>query len=146
MDFLHRFILYIHITSVILSIGPFFVLFPIVKKLRVAEGNVQEAYISTFRSAVRLAKHAGHVLVGSGIVLVYLSSWSWSTSWLLMTILILVCSLYFLARAFSPVLRKLAELDEKKELLSNKLNRAVWIYLALLLIMLWLMVTKPILW
>ncbi len=138
--------LYIHITSVIMSIGPFFVLFPIVKKLRVAEGKVQEAYISTFRSAVRLAKHAGHVLVGSGIVLVYLSSWTWSASWLLVTIIILICSLYFLARAFSPVLRKFVEPEQKKELLSNKLNRAVWIYLALLMVMLWLMVTKPMLW
>ncbi|MFC3883532.1 hypothetical protein ACFOU2_08435 [Bacillus songklensis] len=143
---LYRLLLYIHIFSVILSIGPFFVLIPIIKKLRDAEMQVQHAYLDTFRFVVRLAKHAGHVLVISGILLVTAGPWSWGTPWILATIIILAGSLFFLARAFSPTIRSFNEQGRDKEDLVRKLNRSIWIYLGLLMIMLWFMVTKPALW
>jgi hypothetical protein len=146
MTMLYRLLLYIHIFSVILSIGPFFILLPMIKKLRAAEGQVQHAYLDTFRFAVRLAKHAGHVLVISGILLVVAGTWSWGTSWILATIIILVSSLFFLARAFSPTIQKLEEHGQDKESWVRKLNRSIWIYIFLLMIMLWFMVTKPALW
>ncbi|MBW7477629.1 hypothetical protein K0T92_23185 [Paenibacillus oenotherae] len=143
---LHRLYLYTHIVSAIMSIGPFFILIPLLSKLRASELHVQHAYLDTFKSAVRLAKHAGHVLVVSGILLVMEGSWSWTTSWIVVTVLILLSSLFFLARAFSPSIRKLAQPESNREQAMNKLTRAVYIYLALLLIMLWFMVAKPTLW
>ncbi|MFG6495782.1 hypothetical protein P8610_10515 [Fictibacillus sp. UD] len=146
MDFLYRVLLYIHILSVIISIGPFFILFPLIKKLRTAAGDEMNAHLGTFRFVVWLAKHAGHVLVLSGAFLVLSGPWTWDTPWILITLIILFCSLFFLARAFSPTLRKFHDAGMDKNALSDKLQRAVWIYIALLMIMLWFMVVKPFLW
>ncbi|MFD1738660.1 hypothetical protein ACFSCX_19250 [Bacillus salitolerans] len=104
------------------------------------------AYIDTFQFVVRLTKHAGHVLVGSGVILVLSGSWTWSTPWIVMTLIILFASLFFLARAFSPTLRKFNIEGESHELLAAKLQRSIWIYIILLLAMLWFMVVKPSLW
>jgi hypothetical protein len=146
MDFLYRILLYIHILSVIVSIGPFFILFPIVKRLRTAGETEMNAHLGTFRFIVRLAKHSGHVLVVSGILMVLSGPWNWGTPWLLTTLIILFCSLLFLARAFSPTLRKFNEEGHDKEVLSKKLYKAVWIYILLLMVMLWFMVVKPYMW
>ncbi len=143
---LYQLFLYIHIASAILSIGPFFVLFSTIKKLRQAEGQMEQAYLDTFRSAVYLAKHAGHVLVISGVLLAVTGSWPWTTPWIVMTVLTLLASLFFLARAFSPTIRKFGETGEDKGALVQKLYRSVWIYIILLMLMLWFMVTKPMLW
>ncbi|MFC5529714.1 hypothetical protein [Cohnella yongneupensis] len=129
-----------------MSIGPFFVFIPVIRKLRVAEAAAQNAYLDTFRSAIRLAKHAGHVLVGSGILLVVTGSWPWSTSWILLTILLLTGSLLFLARAFSPKIRRFNEPDQDKDTILRLIARSVWIYLALLMTMLAFMVIKPVFW
>ncbi|MDQ0215340.1 putative membrane protein [Oikeobacillus pervagus] len=143
---MYRVLLYIHIVSAILSIGPFFVLLPLIRKLRIGKGNVQQAYLDSFRFVVRLSKHAGHVLVVSGVLLVFMSSWTWKTSWILMTVAIMVSSLYFLARAFSPTIRKFADPKHDQELLIRKLKRSLIMYIGLLLVMLWFMVTKPVFW
>lgn len=146
MDMLYRLLLYIHISSVILSIGPFFLLFPVLKKLNASEATIQQGYLDVFRFAVRLAKHAGHVLVVSGVLLVLVGSWSWKTSWIVMTILLLVSSLFFLARAFSPTIRKFSEPNQDRRTLIQLLRRSIWIYIILLMMMLWFMVVKPTLW
>lgn len=146
MTIAHKLLLYLHILSAIASIGPFFALIPLVNKLRGAEIIEQNAYVVIFRYATRLAKHAGHVLVATGILLIYVGSWSWKSSWIIITIIILLSSLFFLARAFSPKLRKLNEPGQDKGEIISRLKRSVWIYLALLMIMLWFMVTKPDLW
>jgi hypothetical protein len=143
---LHKLLLYTHILSAIISIGPFFVLIPVVNKLRTAEGAEQQAYLNTFRFAIRLAKHTGHILVLSGVLLAIVASWSWKTSWIVMTVLILISSLFFLARAFSPKLRALTEPGQDKDRVVRAIRRSIWIYLALLLTMLWFMVAKPTLW
>jgi hypothetical protein len=146
LNILYRSLVYIHIVSVIASIGPFFALIPLAKKLRAAEGEVQSVYLSSFRFAVRLTKHAGHVLVVSGILLVLWGPWSWKSSWIIMTILIMMSSLFFLARAFSPLLRKFTETGHDRDKLVRKLNRTTIAYMLLLLLMLWFMVAKPVLW
>jgi len=143
---LYRTLIYLHVISVVASIGPFFILLPMMKKLRTASDSVLPSYLDTFRFTVRLSKHAGHVLVGTGILLVLLGPWTWSTPWIIMTLVIMFCSLFFLARAFSPTLRKFGVDDADREWLVGKLNRTVWIYLILLLAMLWFMVVKPNLW
>lgn len=146
MDLWYRLFIYLHISSAIASIGPFFILLPIVKKLRIAKEMEINAYLDTFRFVVRLAKHAGHVLVGTGILLVIFGPWTWSTPWIVMTLIILFCSLFFLARAFSPTLRKFQEEPQNRDALAAKLKRSIWIYIILLMAMLWFMVGKPALW
>lgn len=139
-------ILFLHIFSAILSIGPFFVLVPLTKQMNEASEEVLNSQIATFRSAVRLVKHAGHVLVASGVLLVWQSYWQWTTSWIVMTLAIMFGSIIFLARAFKPVLRKFEEPHADRHSLIRKLQRSIWIYMLILLAMLWLMVAKPELW
>lgn len=143
---IYRFLIYLHVLSVIASIGPFFALIPTAKKLLSARGEEQKVYLDSFRFAVRLTKHAGHVLVVTGILLVVLGPWSWKTSWIDITILIMVSSLFFLARAFSPTLKKFTEAGSNREQLVQKLSKTTITYILLLLVMLWFMVTKPTLW
>lgn len=147
MDYLlYRILIYIHVLSAIVSIGPFFILLVLVKKLPEASKTELDVYLTTFRFIVRLAKHSGHVLVGSGILLVVSGPWTWGTPWIMLTLIILFCSLFFLARAFSPTLRKFQEDNHNRTKLTVKLARAIWIYLILLMAMLWFMVVKPVLW
>ncbi|MEI2666169.1 hypothetical protein [Rossellomorea sp. LJF3] len=143
---LYRSLIYLHVISVVASIGPFFLLLLTMKKLRTASRSILPSYLDTFRYTVQLSKHSGHVLVGTGILLVLLGPWTWTTPWIIMTLVIMFCSLFFLARAFSPTLRKFAEEDADRERLVGKLHRTVWIYLILLLTMLWFMVVKPGMW
>ncbi|WP_201716068.1 hypothetical protein [Rossellomorea arthrocnemi] len=143
---LYKTVIYLHVISVVASIGPFFILLPMTQKLRTASESILPSYLDTFRFSVRLSKHSGHVLVGTGILLVLLGPWTWTTPWIIMTLVIMFCSLFFLARAFSPTLRKFGEDDADRDRLVGKLHRTVWIYLILLLAMLWFMVVKPGMW
>ncbi|RSD26769.1 hypothetical protein [Mesobacillus subterraneus] len=146
MDLLYRIIIYLHVSSAIASIGPFFILMPIVKKLPVAEGKELDVFLGTLKSVVRLSMHAGHVLVGTGVLLVVLGPWTWKTPWIIATLALLFSSLFFLARAFSPTLRKFTEEGANKTELAAKLKRTIWTYIILLMAMLWFMVVKPNLW
>ncbi|MCD1257576.1 DUF2269 family protein [Paenibacillus athensensis] len=139
-------LLYLHIFSVIASIGPYFVLFPLLAKLRKAEETALADHLDAFRFTVRLTKHAGHVLVATGIALTWLTGWTWKTPWIVMTVLIMVLSLYFIARAFSPLVRRLAAPHDHRNELVDKLQRAVIAYLLITLSMMWFMVAKPTLW
>ncbi|MBN8192757.1 hypothetical protein JI667_11455 [Bacillus sp. NTK074B] len=143
---LYKTLIYLHVISVVASIGPFFLLLPMIKKLGDASDSLLPSYLDTFRFTVQLSKHSGHVLVGTGVLLVILGPWTWTTPWIIMTLVILFCSLFFLARAFSPTLRKFEEAESDKEWLIGKLRRTVWIYLILLMAMLWFMVVKPGMW
>ncbi|SNX74815.1 predicted integral membrane protein DUF2269 [Bacillus oleivorans] len=142
----YKFIVYIHIFSAILSIGPFFVLLPLLKKLRSAEIEEIPPYLNVFTSSIRLVKHAGHVLVISGVLLIYMGGWPWSTTWIVMTLVVMFSSIIFLARAFTPTIKKFAEPDFDQGQLAEKLRRSVWVYIVLLLVMLWFMVVKPVWW
>lgn len=139
-------ILYAHILSAALSIGPFFVLIPLVNRIRESDTKSLSGLVATFRSATRLVMHAGHVLVATGVLLVWLGPWPWHSPWILMTLAVMFSSVFFLARAFSPVLKKFAELKADQSALAEKLKRSLWIYIMLLLLMLWFMVDKPTLW
>ncbi|KAA0544930.1 hypothetical protein FZW96_19085 [Bacillus sp. BGMRC 2118] len=143
MDFLYKLLIYVHVVSAAASIGPFFILIPVVNRLRTQIEAELQSLLHTFRYVVRFTKHAGHVLIGSGVLLVILGPWTWKTPWIVATLLLLFSSLFFLARAFSPTLRKFQEENQNREMLVKKLRKAVWIYLVLLLAMLWFMVVKP---
>lgn len=139
-------ILYAHILSAALSIGPFFVLIPLVNRIRESDTKSLSGLVATFRSATRLVMHAGHVLVATGVLLVWLGPWPWHSPWILMTLAVMFSSVFFLARAFSHVLKKFAEPEADQSALAEKLKRSLWIYIMLLLLMLWFMVDKPTLW
>jgi hypothetical protein len=144
---IYSLVLYLHIFSVIPSLGPFFILFPLLRKLRSASTDELIIYLPTFTFAVRLSKHSGHVLVPSGVLLMWLGHVSWLTSWVLLTIFILVSSLYFIARAFTPTIRMLAIPEHNnRQVLVNKLRSSLLLYVVLMMIMLWFMVNKPNFW
>ncbi|MFC6456036.1 MULTISPECIES: hypothetical protein [Paenibacillus] len=129
-----------------ISIGPFFVLIPMLGKLRKAEEPVLSSYLDSFQFVVRLSKHSGHVLVVSGLLLLWLGGWPWTTPFILGTWIVLIASLIFMARAFSPTIRRLRQPDHDRVRLVNKLARSLYIYMFVLFVMLWLMIMKPALW
>jgi len=143
VEALYRLIIYLHVSSSIVSIGPFFLLIPVLKKLRQAKDAELAAYLHTFHLVVRLTKHAGHVLIISGILLIWLGPWTWKTPWIIMTLVVMFSSIFFLARAFTPKLRRFREKDADKVGLVKQLTRSLWMYITLLMIMLWFMVVKP---
>ena len=143
---MYTFIIFIHVISAVLSIGPFFVLFPLLNRMKGKSDEMLDTALEVFQAAIRLVKHAGHVLVGSGLLLVWQGNWPWTTSWVIMTILIMVSSIVFLARAFKPNIRAFRAGTIDLDMLIKKLRSAVWKYILLLLIMLWFMVAKPNLW
>lgn len=143
---LYVFTIFIHVLSAAVSIGPLFVLFAVLKKMREADLAMEKAYIAIFRYVVRLIKHAGHVLVGSGILLVYLGPWPWNTPWIVATIGLMILSIFFLARGFSGTLKKFSNPEVERLPLLSTLHKATWIYITILVLMLALMVIKPTLW
>ncbi|WP_223554681.1 MULTISPECIES: hypothetical protein [Lysinibacillus] len=143
---IYTLLLYIHILSAILSIGPLFVVLPIVKKMRTAFYVEMSPYIEAFKGAITIVKHSGHVLVASGIILMWHAGYHWSTSWIVLTFLVLLASIVFLARAFKPTLRTFNTHAYDQQKFASLLHKKAWMYILLLLIMLWLMVAKPVLW
>jgi hypothetical protein len=139
-------LVFIHAVSAMVSIGPFIVLIPMLSKLRSADGSLLGSYLDSFHFVVRLSKHTGHVLVGSGLLLMWLGGWPWSTPWIAGTFVVLFASLFFMARAFSPTIRRLRQPDHDRKALINKLSRSLYMYMFVLFIMLWLMMMKPTLW
>lgn len=139
-------IVFMHVISAILSIGPLFLLMPIIKRLRGVKTDIEAAYLSVISVIIRIVMHAGHVLVVSGVLLLIFGPWPWYTSWVIMTIAILLLSGVFLSRGFTIVLRRFHNPGIDKNTILNRLNTTSWIYIFLMLIMLWLMVQKPILW
>jgi hypothetical protein len=146
MSVYYQLILYLHVFSAALSIGPFFVLVPLIRRMKVADQAALDVQLTVFQSAVRIVKHAGHLLVLSGVLLILSSGYMWTTSWVAMTILIMLASIVFLARAFKPVIRELRQADTDRGLLLKILNRKLWIYILLLMLMLYFMVVKPSFW
>lgn len=142
----YTFFLYTHVLSAIISIGPLFALLLILRKMEGAEEPQLWGFVQLFQSTITIIKHAGHVLVISGIILISLSGWTWTTSWVLLTVLVMVGSIIFLARAFKPTIRTFGTTNFNKETFIKKLKKATWLYILLLLIMLWFMVAKPQIW
>ncbi|WP_397536871.1 hypothetical protein [Rummeliibacillus pycnus] len=144
---LYSTVTYIHVISAILSIGPFFVLIPMLKKMRLAKTHEEmTAYVTTFSLAIQVVKHSGHVLILSGLYILWRGGYSVTSPFIVMTITLLILSIMFLARAFKPTIRTFNTPQYDHQHFVDKLTKSVWIYTILLLIMLWFMVTKPALW
>lgn len=138
--------IYIHVLSAVISVGPLVALLPILKKMEKTDETHLIGFVQAFQTSITVVKHAGHVLVLSGVILIWLSAWTWTTSWIVMTIALMVGSIVFLARAFKPTLKTFGTLEFNKEKFIAKLRKSTMIYILLLLIMLWLMVVKPTFW
>nr|MBO2478633.1 hypothetical protein [Bacillota bacterium] len=139
---------YLHVLGAVFAIGPYAVFFHVLRLMKQMEngGSVSPANLSVLRFVVRVSKHAGHVLVVSGVLLWWLGGYALWTSWIVIPVAILLAGLYFMARAFSPILEGLEKgtLDWSKGI--QKLRFSLWGYLVILLVSLWFMITKPVLW
>jgi len=58
----------------------------------------------------------------------------------------MLASVVFLASAFKPVIRKIRRNEADRGQLLDVLNRKLWTYILLLLLMLYFMVVKPDFW
>lgn len=144
---LYSTVTYIHVISAILSIGPFFVLIPMLKKMQFAKTHEEMlAYVTVFSIAIQVVKHSGHVLILSGFILLWRGGYLMTSPFIAITLSLLILSIFFLARAFKPIMQTFNTPQYEQQLFVNRLTKSVWIYTILLLIMLWLMVTKPAFW
>lgn len=139
-------VVFMHVVSAVLSIGPLFILMPVIKRLRDVQSDVELAYMSIIKVVIRVVMHAGHALVFTGVLLILLGPWPWYTSWVVMTVIVMGISGIFLATGFTRVLRTFNMPGINKNEVLSRLNRTSWLYIGLMLIMLWLMVQKPNFW
>lgn len=139
-------IVFLHVVSAVLAIGPLFIIIPLINRLRKRILAEEEIYLSLIQVIVRIVMHAGHALVVTGALLVLFGPWPWHTSWVVMTIIVMGISGVFLATAFTRVLRRFNEPGLDKLYILYRLKRTTWIYIGLMIIMLWLMVQKPMFW
>ena len=146
MNYYYGAIVFAHVVSAVISVGPLFILLPLIRRLRTAKAEAEDIYLAFIRVIIRLVMHSGHVLVVTGILLILFGPWPWHTSWVILTLGVMLLSAFFLATGFSSVLKKFHESGMDREAIVNKLQRTAWIYIGLLLVMLWLMVQKPAVW
>lgn len=146
MNFYYGAIVFAHVVSAVISVGPLFLLLPLIRRLRPSKGEAEDIYLAFIRVIIRLVMHSGHVLVVTGVLLILFGPWPWHTSWVILTLGVMLVSAFFLATGFSSVLKKFHESGNDREAVLNKLQRTAWIYIGLLLVMLWLMVQKPAVW
>lgn len=139
-------IVFLHVVSAVLSIGPLFIIIPLINRLRKMILAEEDIYLSLIQVIVRVVMHAGHALVATGVLLILFGPWPWYTSWVVMTIIVMGISGVFLATAFTRVLRRFNEPGLDKLYILYRLKRTTWIYIGLMFIMLWLMVQKPSFW
>lgn len=139
-------LLFIHILSAVVAIGPLFGIFPMLNRLKAAEDSHIPGMIEGLRGAIRAVELAGHVLVPSGLLLIWAGGWSWTTSWVIVTAIVMFSSLLFLAKAFKPAWHLASTDDFSKGQFIVIMQRATIKYIVIMLIMLWLMVDKPHFW
>lgn len=108
--------------------------------------QIEQAFLTVIHVTIRVVMHAGHALVVTGVLLLILGPWPWHSSWVIMTIAVLLLSAFFLSRGFTQVLRNFHKPGVDKTDILHRLNRTAWTYIILMLIMLWLMVQKPMIW
>ncbi|WP_262173616.1 hypothetical protein [Saccharococcus sp. Marseille-Q5394] len=139
-------IVFVHVVSAVLAIGPLFLLLPTIKRLRNVDLPTENAYLTIIKIIIRLVMHAGHLLVISGALLLLTGPWPWYTSWVITTLAIMLASGVFLSSGFTKVLRRYYLPNSHKGEILTVLTTTAWIYIGLMLVMLWLMVQKPMLW
>ncbi|WJY27902.1 hypothetical protein [Sporosarcina trichiuri] len=146
MGTFYTLIVYVHVVSAVVSVGPLVVLFPLIRKMRTASAGEESMLLSLFKWTIRFVMHAGHVLVVTGVLLLIFGPWPWYTSWVIVTVGVMMLSIVFLASGFSKVLSRFPDEPENRDGLLRTLKETAWRYILLLLVMLYLMVAKPSFW
>ena len=138
--------LYLHILSAIVATGPLFALFPLLNRMQKAPEDQLKGFILSIQGILRAIANGGHFLVITGLLLIFVSGWSFSDSWIIVTLVIMACSLLFMARAYKPsmALTTSGEFTQKKFIQMTKM--ATYKYVLLMGTLLWLMVAKPEFW
>ena len=143
---MYKIVLFLHVLSAVVATGPLFAIFPMLKRMEKEEGALEQGIIEGLRGAVRAVSLAGHFLVPTGIIVLLFGGWPWQTSWVLATIIMLIASLLFLAKAFKPAWRIAEAPHFDRPLFIRTVRNATMKYILIMLVMLWLMVAKPQLW
>lgn len=143
---LYKITLYIHILSAIVAMGPLFAIFPLLKRMNDTSSEQVSGYVQSIQGILRAIANGGHVVVPSGLLLIWFGGWSWTTSWVLLTIIVMFASLFFMARAFKPSMAYAKSDDFIKAKFISMIKTATWKYIFLMGILLWLMVVKPNIW
>ena len=138
--------LYLHILSAIVATGPLFGIFPLLNRMNNALDDQLQGYVTALQGVLRAVANGGHFLVPTGLLLIYFSGWSWGSSWLIVTYVVMTCSLLFMARAFKPAMNFANRAEFTKEQFIHMVKIATWKYIVLMGFFLWLMVTKPNFW
>ncbi|WHT47815.1 DUF2269 family protein [Sporosarcina thermotolerans] len=108
-------IVFVHVFSAVLSIGPLFLLMPSIKRLRNVDESSESAFLSVIHVIIRIVMHAGHVLVISGVLLILTGPWPWYTSWVIATLAIMLLSAFFFRLALRKCLKGIIFLKVIKE-------------------------------
>ena len=143
---LYSITLYLHILSAVVATGPLFAIFPLLNRMRKASDDQLQSYIISLQALLRAVANGGHFLIPTGLVLIWFSGWAWTSSWIVATLVIMLCSLLFMARAFKPSFAYAASEEFTKEHFIHMVKVATWKYIILMGVFLWLMVDKPNLW
>ncbi|MEG0386150.1 MAG: hypothetical protein RR642_15525 [Solibacillus sp.] len=143
---LYTIILYTHILSAIVSMGPLFAIFPLLKRMNDASAEQVGGYVQSVQGILRAIANGGHVVVPSGLLLIWFGGWSWTASWVILTMIVMFASLFFMARAFKPSMAYAKSDGFVKETFISMIKTATWKYIFLMGVLLWLMVVKPNFW
>ena len=144
---LYKFALFIHILNAIVTIGPLFAIFVFLQRMKSLNDMQQiQGAIEGIRAMIRTVEIGGHFIVPTGLILVLVGDWAWSTSWIVITLIILTICLIILAKAFKPATRLIGTPAFSKEIFISKMYKSTFVYLLIMLIFLWLMVVKPSFW
>lgn len=143
---LYTITLYLHILSAVVATGPLFAIFPLLNRMKKAPDDQLQSYVIALQGLLRAVANGGHFLIPTGLVLIWFSGWSWNTSWIIATLVIMACTLLFMARAFKPSMAYAASENFTKERFIQMVKVATWKYILLMGCFLWLMIDKPHLW
>lgn len=142
----YSFFIFLHIVSVILAIGPLFIIIPVIRTLEKETVVTEREFKLPIKKAVWIVMHGGHLLVTTGVLLILFGPYPWHTSWVVLTVGVMVAFSYFLATGYSRPLKKYDSKLMTRKKLYSRLKRTTFLYITLMFVMLALMVFKPVFW
>src|SRR5262245_8560289 len=126
---MYLFLVNVHIISAIISTIPVLLFVPILIELRGATASRRVVLLSIYSNIVWVIKHAGHVLITSGVLQIWIGGWSLFTPWIVASLVIILGALFFIARAFTPIINELKEcVDANTGPLLLRLTKASALY------------------
>ena len=144
---MYKLALFIHIANAIITIGPLFAIFVMLGRMKNMKDEATfNGAIEGLRAMIRTVELGGHFIVPTGLILVFFGSWAWSTSWIVVTLIVLGVCLIILAKAFKPAMKLISTPAFTPALFIQKMYVATILYTFIMGVMLWLMVMKPTFW